>query len=65
MTAVTITQITPTELETLIENAVKKTLSESALIEKSTATQKTHFTKRQAANELLCSVPMIVKSGPN
>jgi len=60
MTAVTITQITPAELETLIKNAVNNSLTEHAILEKPTATKK-HFTKREAAKELSCSIPMIDK----
>lgn len=62
-TAVTITQITPFELENLIEKVVEKVVKKS--LETSTKEKpkliKDHVTKREAAFELSCSVPMIDK----
>jgi excisionase family DNA binding protein len=59
-TAVTITQMTPIELENLIEKVFKKSLEKST-VETIPMILKAHFTKREAAAELSCSVPMIDK----
>ena len=60
MTAVTITQITPHELEMLIESILMKSISEWVTPQKNLK-QSTHFTKREASSELSCSIPMIDK----
>lgn len=60
-TAVTITQMTPIELENLIEKVFKKSLENSVSEFTTLPSSKNHFTKREAAAELSCSVPMIDK----
>lgn len=60
-TAVTITQITPFELENLIEKVVEKVVKKSLETSTKEKPKLDHVTKREAAFELSCSVPMIDK----
>jgi len=59
-TGITFTQLTPSELENLVERAIKKQI-DSICLSKIDVAPKQHYTKREAAAELSCSVPMIDK----
>ena len=60
MTAVTITQLTPVELENLIEKVFQRQLETFSNLP-TESSSKQNYTKREAAAELSCSVPMIDK----
>lgn len=56
----TFTQLTPSELENIVERAMKKQIENICLTHLETKV-KQNYTKREAAAELSCSVPMIDK----